>query len=221
MSPVQLKVTVLSNRERSFTVPDLISGTTVLSRKVVIRESIDGVVGALRHEFAHNALHEGLGESVPDWFDEGVACAMQESDTVERLKQSYITSAKWSNRDISLADLFQGTHFSSEDIATLSDPARKKSPRKEDVTLFYAKSTALVDYLVAHSPGEDIHARRQYLTGCIRAIIAAGCTVEDHSAALNKFYGISDLSNLDSALKDWASQPSKESKIRFNSLLPD
>jgi hypothetical protein len=208
MSPVQLKVTILPGRERSFTVPDLISGATVLSRKVEIREPVEGVVGALRHEFCHNALHDALGESVPDWFDEGVACAMQQPDNADRLKQSYVISAKWSNRDISLPDLFRGIHYSSEDDATLADPKRTTGPTKEDVTLFYAKSTALVDYLATHSPGKDLHERRQYVTGFIRTIMAAGCTIEAHSAAFKQFYKISDLSDLDSSLREWASKPS-------------
>jgi hypothetical protein len=207
MPPVLLEVEISSEKSYGFMKPELIYGSTALSRRVKIVEPAHRVVSTTWHEFAHVATHNALGESVPRWFDEGLACLMEHQDTVATRKQSFVISVHGSNKDFPLHELFQGIYYPVEEKTNAPVPEGRKVATLEEAQLFYAKSTTLVDYLVTRSPGKDLHEQRQYATGFIGTIMAAGCTLEAYSAALKQFYKISDLSELDTNLKEWASKP--------------
>lgn len=190
--PIKLKVELTVDPGSGLTSSLMPQGRSAETH-VEVRGAPREIVNVLWHEFSHVAAHNSLGHAIPRWFDEGLACSM-ESEASRNLRVQVLTRALFN----------KGEDFPLRDLFTKLEP-----PTPKEELLFYAKSFAAVEYLVTHARGETLDDKRLYTTTFVQIVIASGRTLEGHDKALQRFYNISSVDELDKKLKLWVGKTSQ------------
>jgi hypothetical protein len=184
--PIKLKVEITVGLGSGLTSSLMPQGRSTETH-VKVRGTPREIVNVLWHEFSHVAAHNSLGIAIPRWFDEALASSM-ESEASRNLRRQVLTRARFSKgEDLPLRDLF----------------TKLEPPTQKEELLFYAKSFATVDYLVTHARGETLDDKRLYTTTFVQTVIASGKTLESYDQALQRFYKISNVDELDRKIKSW------------------
>ena len=127
------------------------------------------------------------GSSLPDWFDEGVACLL-EGPKMHRAYAATMMRRVGGNSEMSLADLFACVHPDSKEETTKAKAA--------DRWLFYSQSWSVSAFL-ADRLGADAFRR-------VAGALKAGKTFE---TALGGKGLPRDLADFENAWKEWAQAP--------------
>lgn len=149
-------------------------GSRVLSRRVDLHcEDPKNLLGAvLPHEATHVVLAGQFGEqAIPRWADEGIAVLTEPREKVER----HIRNMARCKQEVGL--------FSVKQLMQMAD-----YPEARYVTVFYAQSVSLVDFLTEKSGPET-------LTKFLRAALKDG-----YEPALRTHYG---YRSFDEMQQDW------------------